>query len=230
MTFSELYKKCTSRIVWGNLLAMGALACLLVVGLLVFIDFYTHHGETVTVPDVRGQLATVAQKKLEAVGMRVEITDTGHVTTLPAGVILDQNLEPGTEVKVNRLIRLTINSATATTIPFPNDVIDGSLHYAKKKLEIVGFKLGAIRRVEGDLNLVYSAEVNGKSVHPGERISTESPITLVVGNGQYEEVYNGNDAAAWDEEEELEELETDAENNEGGETTEEETQKENGNE
>lgn len=230
MTFKELFRKCTSRMVWGNCLGMTVLTVLILFGLLFFIDFYTHHGETVTVPDVRGQLSTVAEKKLQAVGMRVEICDTGHVTTLPSGVILDQSLEPGTEVKVNRLIRLTINSSTATTIPFPNDVIDGSLHYAKKKLEIVGFKLGAIRRIEGDLNLVYRAEVNGREIHPGERISIESPITLVVGNGQYEETYNGNDSAAWAVELEYEEEMLEAEETEGGAASSEENNNEQTNE
>lgn len=205
MTFRELYSKCTSRMVWGNLLAMGLLTCLLVVGLLVFLDFYTHHGKTVTVPDVSGQLSTVAERKLEALGLRVEVTDTGHVTTLPSGVILAQSINPGTEVKVLRLVRLTVNSSTATKLVFPNDVVDGSLHYAVRKLEVLGFKLGAVRRVEGDLNLVMSAQVNGREVHPGDRVSVESPITLIVGNGQYEEVYNGNDSVAWAIEEEYRE-------------------------
>lgn len=206
MTFKELYSKCTSRLVWGNLLAMGTLACVLVVGVLVFLDFYTHHGETVTVPDVTGQLSTVAERKLELLGLRSEVTDTGHVTTLPSGVILAQSLDPGTEVKVLRLVRLTINSSTATKLVFPNDVVDGSLHYALKKLEVLGFRLGAVRRVEGDLNLVISAEVNGREVRPGDRVSVESPITLIVGNGQYEETYNGNDSVAWAVEEEYREL------------------------
>lgn len=206
MTFKELYSKCTSRLVWGNLLAMGTLACVLVVGVLVFLDFYTHHGETVTVPDVTGQLSTVAERKLELLGLRSEVTDTGHVTTLPSGVILAQSLDPGTEVKVLRLVRLTINSSAATKLVFPNDVVDGSLHYALKKLEVLGFRLGAVRRVEGDLNLVISAEVNGREVRPGDRVSVESPITLIVGNGQYEETYNGNDSVAWAVEEEYREL------------------------
>lgn len=206
MTFKELYSKCTSRLVWGNLLAMGSLACVLVVGVLVFLDFYTHHGETVTVPDVTGQLSTVAERKLELLGLRSEVTDTGHVTTLPSGVILAQSLDPGTEVKVLRLVRLTINSSAATKLVFPNDVVDGSLHYALKKLEVLGFRLGAVRRVEGDLNLVISAEVNGREVRPGDRVSVESPITLIVGNGQYEETYNGNDSVAWAVEEEYREL------------------------
>lgn len=209
MTFQELYSKFTSRLVWGNLLAMASLTCLLVVGLLVFLDFYTLHGETVTVPDVTGQVSTVAERKLEALGLRVEVTDTGHVTTLPSGVILAQNIDPGTEVKVRRLIRLTINSSAATKLVFPNDVVDGSLHYAIRKLEVLGFKLGAVRRVEGDLNLVISAEVNGREVRSGDRVSVESPITLVVGNGQYEEVYNGNDSVAWAVEEEYREANED---------------------
>lgn len=215
MTFKELYSKFTSRLVWGNLLAMASLTCLLVVGLLIFLDFYTLHGETVTVPDVTGQLSTVAERKLEALGLRVEVTDTGHVTTLPSGVILAQNIEPGTEVKVRRLIRLTINSSAATKLVFPNDVVDGSLHYAMRKLEVLGFKLGAVHRVEGDLNLVISAQVNGREVRPGDRISVDSPITLIVGNGLYEETYNGNDSAAWAVEEEYREAYEEEENTPG---------------
>lgn len=196
MTFRELYNRLTSRIIWANLLAMAVTAVVLVVGLLVFLQFYTHHGETVSVPDVRGQRSEVAQRKLEALGLRVEVADTGHVTTMAPDVILEQQLAPGTEVKLRRLVRLTVNSANAKTLPLPN-LIDGSLREAQMKLHVMGFKTGAVKRITGDLDLVYRIEVRGREVRAGERVSVESPITIVAGDGKAEDYFNGDDSAAW---------------------------------
>lgn len=196
MTFKELYQKLTSRVIWGNILAMFIVSVLLIVGLFVFLGFYTHHGETVSVPDVVGQRFDVAQRKLEAAGLRVEVSDTGHVTTIAPDVILEQHIAAGTEVKLNRLVRLTINSATAKTLPLPA-VVDGSLREAQMKLKAVGFCLGSVKRILGDLDLVYRLEVHGREVYAGQRVSVESPITIVVGDGKIEDYYNGDDSAAW---------------------------------
>ena len=50
MTFKEFYQRLTGRYLWGNLLAMVLTLVVVVVGLFVFLHFYTHHGETVAVP------------------------------------------------------------------------------------------------------------------------------------------------------------------------------------
>ena len=196
MTFKEFFQKISSRIIWGNLLAMCITAIAIVVGVLVYLGFYTHHGETISVPNVVGQKSEVAQRKLESVGLRVEVSDTGHVTSAAADIILEQHIAPGTAVKENRLIRLTVNSAKARTIPFPN-VVDGSLREATMKLKAIGFKMGAVKRIDGDLDLVIRAEVMGREVHYGEKISIESPITRVAGNGKTEDFYTGDDSLAW---------------------------------
>lgn len=205
MTFRELYQRLTSRIIWGNLLAMAVVTVVLIVALFIYLGIYTHHGETVTVPDVCGQRAEVAAHKLEALGLRAEVCDTGHVTSLAPDIILEQHVAAGTEVKEGRLVRLTVNSASARTLPLPA-VVDGSLRAAEMRLKVLGLKLGAVRRIEGDLDLVYRVEINGREVQAGERVSVEAPITLVVGDGMNEDVYNGDDSAAWATEmEELEE-------------------------
>lgn len=196
MTFKELYQKLTSRVIWGNLMAMAVVSVVMIVGLFVFLDFYTHHGDTVAVPNVVGQRFDVAQRKLEAAGLRVEVSDTGHITSIAPDVILEQHIAAGTEVKLNRLVRLTINSATAKALPLPA-VVDGSLREAQMRLKSMGFSLGAVKRIVGDLDLVYRLEVHGREVYAGQRISVESPITIVVGDGKVEDYYNGDDSAAW---------------------------------
>lgn len=194
MTVKEFYQRITGRYLWGNLLAMLLTLVVVIVGVFVFLNFYTHHGETIAVPDLRGQRTEVAMRKLEALGMRGEVVDTGYNPRELADVILDQDLEPGYQVKVNRLIRLTVNAASPRPVTLPDIADNCSLREAKMRLEILGFRLTPIRRIRGDLDWVYAVEARGKEVRKGDKLNVNVPLTLVVGDGTEDEVFNGNDS------------------------------------
>lgn len=194
MTVKEFYQRITGRYLWGNLLAMFLTLVVVIVGVFVFLNFYTHHGETIAVPDLRGQRTEVAMRKLEALGMRGEVVDTGYNPRELADVILDQDLEPGYQVKVNRLIRLTVNAASPRPVTLPDIADNCSLREAKMRLEILGFRLTPIRRIRGDLDWVYAVEARGKEVRKGDKLNVNIPLTLVVGDGAEDEVFNGNDS------------------------------------
>lgn len=194
MTVKEFYQRITGRYLWGNLLAMLLTLVVVIVGVFVFLNFYTHHGETIAVPDLRGQRTEVAMRKLEALGMRGEVVDTGYNPRELADVILDQDLEPGYKVKVNRLIRLTVNAASPRPVTLPDIADNCSLREAKMRLEILGFRLTPIRRIRGDLDWVYAVEARGKEVRKGDKLNVNIPLTLVVGDGAEDEVFNGNDS------------------------------------
>ena len=194
MTVKEFYQRITGRYLWGNLLAMLLTLVVVIVGVFVFLNFYTHHGETIAVPDLRGQRTEVAMRKLEALGMRGEVVDTGYNPRELADVILDQDLEPGYQVKVNRLIRLTGNAASPRPVTLPDIADNCSLREAKMRLEILGFRLTPIRRIRGDLDWVYAVEARGKEVRKGDKLNVNIPLTLVVGDGAEDEVFNGNDS------------------------------------
>lgn len=194
MTVKEFYQRITGRYLWGNLLAMLLTLVVVIVGVFVFLNFYTHHGETIAVPNLRGQRTEVAMRKLEALGMRGEVVDTGYNPRELADVILDQDLEPGYQVKVNRLIRLTVNAASPRPVTLPDIADNCSLREAKMRLEILGFRLTPIRRIRGDLDWVYAVEARGKEVRKGDKLNVNVPLTLVVGDGAEDEVFNGNDS------------------------------------
>lgn len=194
MTVKEFYQRITGRYLWGNLLAMLLTLVVVIVGVFVFLNFYTHHGETIAVPDLRGQRTEVAMRKLEALGMRGEVVDTGYNPRELADVILDQDLEPGYQVKVNRLIRLTVNAASPRPVTLPDIADNCSLREAKMRLEILGFRLTPIRRIRGDLDWVYAVEARGKEVRKGDKLNVNILLTLVVGDGTEDEVFNGNDS------------------------------------
>ena len=194
MTVKEFYQRITGRYLWGYLVAMLLTLVVVIVGVFVFLNFYTHHGETIAVPDLRGQRTEVAMRKLEALGMRGEVVDTGYNPRELADVILDQDLEPGYQVKVNRLIRLTVNAASPRPVTLPDIADNCSLREAKMRLEILGFRLTPIRRIRGDLDWVYAVEARGKEVRKGDKLNVNIPLTLVVGDGTEDEVFNGNDS------------------------------------
>lgn len=194
MTISEFFKKIFSRTLFGNCLGIVVVTIVLALASLLFINIYTHHGREVTVPNICGMDQSVAQRKLEALGLRMEVTDTGYVYNAAPFSVLEQNLKPGEKVKPGRIILITINADGPRQIALPDIADNCSRREAEDKLRVLGFKLGATEYVQGDPDWVYGIKVNGKNVMAGTRVSINSPITLVVGSGGSIEEYNGNDS------------------------------------
>ena len=194
MTIAQFFRKIFSRILIGNCLGMIITSILLLVGALTFIHFYTHHGQEVVMPDVCGQSEEVATKKLEALGFQVEVTDTGYVYNAAPFSILEQSIKPGERVKAGRIISLTINADGPRKVAIPDVAGNCSQREAEDKLKVLGFKLAATEYEAGQpIQWVVAVKVNGKEVKAGQKVSVNSPITLVVGAGMDDE-YNGNDS------------------------------------
>lgn len=223
MSISEFFKKVFSPLVLGNCLGAIVMTVLLGVGAFFFMDFYTRHNETVTVPDICGLDEQVAFNKLKALGLKMEVTDTGYVYRAAPSSVLEQSIKAGEKIKKGRTLLITINANGPRQIAIPDVADNCSRREAEDKLTILGFKLGATEYIVGDPEWVYGVKVNGRNVSPGTKVSVTSPITLVVGDGGLEDEYNGNDSldyilnAPYEEEGEIIEGETsDApENNEG---------------
>lgn len=194
MSISELFKKIFSRVLTLNCLGMIVLTLLLGVGTLVGLGMYTHHGEEITVPDIRGVDYEVAQKKLKALGLEIEVCDTGYVYNKAAYCVLEQSVKAGEKVKPGRLISLTINAPGPRLLTLPDLAENCSRREAEDKLRIMGFKLGAPEYIMGDPDWVYGVKINGREVLAGTKVSASTPLTLVIGVGGETDEYNGNDS------------------------------------
>lgn len=194
MSISEFLKKTFSRKLIGNCLGLIIAGTLTLVGALWFIDFYTRHGKEVKVPDICGLDEKTAANKLKALGLGYEVTDTGYVMTQVPFAVLEQSVKAGTSVKPGRVIQLTINADGPRKVTIPDIADNCSRREAEDKLRILGFRLGATEYITGDTDWVYGVKVNGKNVPAGTKVSITSPVTLVVGAGGIEDVYNGNDS------------------------------------
>lgn len=195
-SIESYFKKHPALDFLGNIGSMFVLGTLAIIAVYLSLMFYTHHGNTVVVPNVIEKDYKEAKVILEDAGLRAVVVDTGYRTDLAPNLILDQHIPVGTTVKFNRQIFLTINSDHARMIALP-EIIDGSARQAEMKLKAMGYKLGEPKRVPGDLDLVMGVLVGGKDVSTGQRVSVETPIVLVVGNGETNETYNGNDSMDW---------------------------------
>ena len=50
----------------------------------------------------------------------------------------------------------------------------------------LGFKLLPPQFVSGEKDLVYGILCRGRRVSTGDRVSIDAPLTLMIGNGQYD--------------------------------------------
>ncbi len=184
---SEFLHKIFSRYLWLNLAAMASVVAVLVIGVKFGLDVYTHHGESVSIPDVRRHSLEDAAHILEQLGLNVEVTDTGYVKTLPAGTVLAQSPAAGLKVKSGRTVYFTINSASSPTLALPDIIDNSSYREAFAKLSSMGFVLAAPEYVAGEKDWVYGVKCRGRALATGDRISIDDPIVVQVGSGMVDD-------------------------------------------
>jgi len=184
MNPSEFFGKFTSRYFWGNICVMAIVVVVACAGVKYGLDVYTHHGESISVPDVRRKSFADAQYLLEDAGMQVVVSDTGYVRNLPPDCILEQSPEPGTNVKSGHIIYLIVNASHTPTITVPDVIDNSSLREAMAKLTAMGFKLTQPQFVPGEKDWVVGVVAGTRQLQAGDKVTVDTPITIQVGNGQ----------------------------------------------
>ena len=185
MKTKEFFGKFCSKFLFWNLIAMALVVILLVVGVNYGLDWYTHHGESIRVPNIEGTRITKAREMMEECGLEIVVTDSGYNKRLPADCVLTQSPGAGLTVKSGHTIYVTINSSNSPSVAIPDVVDNCSYREAEAKLISLGFKVLPPQYVTGEKDWVYGVSCNGRKVSTGERISIEQPLTLLVGSGQY---------------------------------------------
>lgn len=188
MDTKEFFGKFKSKYLWGNLLAMALTVVLLCVGVKFGLDIYTHHGEGVPVPNLTGMTFNNAAHLLDSNGLRIVVSDSGYNKRLPADCILAQSPGEGTSVKKGHTIYVTVNSPSSPTVTIPDIIDNSSVREATAKLTALGFKLLEPKVVTGEKDWVYGILCRGRRVSAGDRVSIDLPLSLMIGNGEYEEI------------------------------------------
>ncbi|MDN3671095.1 PASTA domain-containing protein [Echinicola jeungdonensis] len=178
------FKTDIKRILTHILIILGLLFALLFLFFEIFLPSYTHHGETVTVPDLENFHYDELEEYLEERKLSYVITpDSGFVKEAPPLTVLKQNPRPGAKVKEDRKIYITLNAENAPLVKMPN-LKNSPLKNAQEVLANYGLVRGEIIYVPDiGINVVLDQKYRGRSIKEGFEIAKGSKIDLVVGDG-----------------------------------------------
>ena len=166
-----------------SLLGMAVLFTVSLFLLYNWLNNYTHHGESITVPDVRGLTEEKLIRFIEDKHLQYKIVDSLYEDGKAPGTVIEQDPKPDSKVKENRTIYLTVNSSKPPKVKMPN-LIDVSFRQAEAILQTFGLKVGqTIYKPDLARNAVLSQLYKGKSVSAGTEIYKGSAIDLVLGDG-----------------------------------------------
>lgn len=151
-------------------------------GVFKFIDDYTLHGQTISVPSLEGLKNSEAEEILLAKELRYSVLDSIYIEDAVGGTILEQEPAMDNLVKKNRTIYVTVAKVIPPQISMPN-VVDMSLRLALGKLKSYGLKIKTQQRPSECVNCVLKQEIDGKEVLPNEKVKKGSTVTLTIGIG-----------------------------------------------
>lgn len=183
MTIKGFFSFRENRFFWLNIIGMLVAFVVVILCVLKGLDVYTHHGEAVTVPDIKGKTLLEARQILEKHELKCVVTDSDYVSTLPAGTILEFTPTVGQQVKRGRIIYLNINALSIPLVHVPDVADNSSLRQAEARLLAAGFKISNVEMVDGEKDWVYGVKYNGQRLMLGERVPINSTLSLMVGSG-----------------------------------------------
>jgi beta-lactam-binding protein with PASTA domain len=166
-----------------NLFLIGIAMYLLVWVASQALSVYTRHGQSLTLPNLKGLKMEDAEALLAQKKLRYMITDTVFVDNMPKLAVVEQNPAPNSKVKEGRIIYLSINSDASATVLMPN-LINSSLRYAETVLNGMGLKVGTVT-YQPDIaqNAILDQLWRGQSMQPGMKLPKGASIDLIVGDG-----------------------------------------------
>jgi len=172
----------TRQSFWFNLLLVIGIFTVIYILFFLELGCFTHHGESVTIPNLRGRTMNEAIDILHKNHFEVRIDSTFDPTVKPL-IVLKQVPDTGSVVKTGRIVLVTVNSVTPLHIPMPNLV---NLSYRSAELLLRNNKLAV-----GDTTYVpdiargaiKEQRYKGEIIRAGDMIAQGSKIDLVIGNG-----------------------------------------------
>lgn len=152
-----------------TMLAVLIFLCISLLGAFIWLKIYTHHGQELEMPDYSGFTYEDAVKDASRKKFRMSIRDSLHILGKEGGLIVKQNPSPGSLVKSNRMIYVTITKRS------PDKILSGRLpemygkSYERKKKELedhfeIKSRIVDTRFDPGDAGQVLEVRYQGKTI------------------------------------------------------------------
>ncbi len=127
---------------WRNLglIALFLFGILLIV--MLFLRWYTHHGQSLMMPEYIGEYYEDAVRDARKKSFQIKVVDSVFMVGKEAGIIIDQNPKAESKVKQKRKIYVTVTKETADQIPLGRlPVLYGKSYERKMKELKQGFEI-----------------------------------------------------------------------------------------
>jgi eukaryotic-like serine/threonine-protein kinase len=172
-----------SKVFIKNLGFAIVIAVGVVMMLLIYLNFYTRHGQARPVPDFFGLTMEQTVKLAKKSRLRYQVIDSVYTTLVPRGCVAEQNPKPGFKVKKWRNVVLTINAFYPEMVAMPN-LVDLPKRQAISLIESSGLETGLlIYRPDLSIDVVIDQLYNGKNIPEGDSLQKGSVVDLVLGKG-----------------------------------------------
>ncbi|MDC0584787.1 PASTA domain-containing protein [Bacteroidales bacterium] len=183
----ELLKYIFSKAFLKNLLIALGIVLFIGVGTQVGLKIYSQHGESFTVPDLKGLSLSDTEGKLLELNLRYEISDSIFLLNKEKGSIVEQFPKPGAKVKQNRIVYLTTNAWRPKLVVMPK-VTHVSIRQATGILSRYGLTVGKLNYVSHpSKNYVLKQFYKDEPILPGDSVYMNAEIDLELGNGLSDE-------------------------------------------
>lgn len=166
----------------ANLLLIIVCGCVLIWLALLFLDSWTNHGETSTVPQVKGMSYSQASLVLGEADLKAEISDSIYDRYAAPGTVIESWPRAGAVVKRGRQVYVSITAFSPKMITISMPVIGVSSRQAISYLEALGITSIRLISVPSQYpDLVENAYTSEKTLNVGTSLPITSSVTLEVG-------------------------------------------------
>lgn len=148
----------------------------------IYLPVKTNHGESITVPDLQGISVDELQDFLVNRDLRYEVVDSVYAADLPPLTVTRQFPKPGSMVKQNRKIFISLNSVHPPNTRMPN-LRDKTLQNAELILRSYELVPGKIILKPDPFRNVLDQLYEGEPIEPDTPLPKGSIIDLVRGDG-----------------------------------------------
>lgn len=168
----------------SNLILIVLTGIILTWGVLLWLDHWTMHGSTATVPDIKHRTYAEARSILQLHDLDIEISDSIYDRSLAPGTVVESWPKAGAVVKAGRQVYVTVTafSPKQVTISMP---LAGSVSMRQAMSYLRGIGLTDIRIVYVPSefpDLVLKATYGDTPLNVGSVIPVTSTVTLEVGS------------------------------------------------
>lgn len=169
----------------SNFIIAVAAGIVLIWGVMIFLDYWTFHGRTAIVPQIKEKPYRLASDILAANKLGIEISDSIYDRSIAPGTVIESWPKAGAVVKEGRQVYVTVTAFSpkqvTVSMPLTGNV---SSRQAMSYLRGIGITDIRIEHVPSEwADLVLGARYGDTPISVGSVIPVTSTVTLTVGSG-----------------------------------------------